>query len=299
LINLKLKVFFAGALLLLGSCSKAPQPAQFVEDGKPAIWRVSGPEGTAWIFGTVHLLPPDTDWQTPVMDHAMREADMLVLEASGLDDEDAIAQIFAHTGISAGQPPLASRIDPALLPQLDQLDQNIPGPRAVLDQMETWAAGLMLASAMSADLGLSQGAGVERVLTLRFRAESKPVSGLETISQQFGYFDSLPEADQRQMLDAILRGAKGNRTTYEKLLKAWMKGDPDGVLQDERDGILASPVVREALLNGRNRKWAKQIGAMIDDGQQPFIAVGAAHVAGKGGVPALLKSAGYGIERIQ
>lgn len=294
-----LRALLAGALLLLASCSKAPEPVRVEEDGAPELWKVSGNKGTAWIFGTVHLLPPDTDWQTPAMDRAMREADMLVLEASGLDDEAAVAQIFAHMGISGGQPTLVSRVDPALHPLIDQLDKNIPGPRSVLDHMESWAAALTLASAMSADLGLSPQAGVERVLTLRFRADNKTVSGLETISQQFGYFDTLPEADQRKMLDAVLRGAQDNRKTYEKLLAAWMKGDPDGVLNDERDGILASPAVREALLDGRNRNWAKQVAQMVDKGQRPFVAVGAAHVAGRGGVPALLKAAGYTVERVQ
>jgi uncharacterized protein len=299
LIGVMLRAFLAGALLLLAACSKEPEAVQVPEDGAPALWKVSKGDGTAWLFGTVHLLPPDTDWQTPAMDRAMREADQLVLEASGLDDPAAVAQIFAHMGISGGQPTLASRVDPAFHPLLDRLDEKVAGPRSVLDHMESWAAGLTLASAMSADLGVSQGSGVEAVLTLRFRSDNKPVMGLETISQQFGYFDTLPEGEQRKMLDAILRGGKDNRATFEKLISTWMRGDADGLLHDQRDGILASPIVREALLDGRNRNWATQIGAMIDKGQRPFIAVGAAHVAGKGGVPALLKAAGYRVERVQ
>jgi hypothetical protein len=202
-------------------------------------------------------------------------------------------------GISGGQPTLASRIDPAFHLLLDRLDEKVAGPRAVLDHMESWAAGLTLASAMSADLGLSQGSGVEAVLTLRFRSDKKPVSGLESISQQFGYFDTLPEGEQRKMLDAILRGGENNRATFERLFGAWMRGDADGVLQDERDGILASPIVREALLDGRNRNWVKRISMMMEQGERPFVAIGAAHVAGKSGVPALLGAAGYKVERVQ
>jgi uncharacterized protein YbaP (TraB family) len=210
-----------------------------------------------------------------------------------------VANIFAQMGISGGQPSLASRVDPALHKTLDALDEKVPGPRSILDHMESWAAALTLAGSMSTDLGLNQGSGVENILTLRFRAYDKPISGLETISEQFGYFDTLPEADQRKMLGAILRGANDNRADFEKLLATWMKGDADGLLQDQTDGILASPVVREALLDRRNRKWAVKIGNMIDKGQRPFVAVGAAHVAGPGGVPALMKAAGYRVQRIQ
>jgi uncharacterized protein len=286
-------------LLLVAGCSKEPEPVRVDEPGAPALWKVSGDNGHAWLFGTVHVLPPDTDWQTDKMDAAMRAADSLVLEASGLDDEEAVAEIFAQMGISGGQPSLASRVDPSLHALLDELDEKIPGPRSILDHMESWAAALTLAGSMSADLGLSRGSGVERILMLRFRADNKPVRGLETISQQFGYFDTLPEAEQRRLLDAILRGAKDNRETFQILLQHWMKGDADRLLRDQPDGLLASPVVREALLDGRNRAWTAKIAGMIDAGRKPFVAVGAAHVAGPGGVPALLKAAGYRVERVQ
>jgi uncharacterized protein len=286
-------------VLLLSACSKAPAPVEVAGDGKPALWKVSGDKGHVWLFGTVHLLPPDTDWQSPALDDAIRNADGLVLEASGLDDTQAVAQVFAQMGISGGLPPLDSRVDPALRPNVARLDDKIPGPRKVLDHMESWAAALTLASAMSADLGLASGQGVESVLMLRFKAESKAVTGLETIAQQFGYFDGLSESDQRLMLNAVLRGEKTNRQDFQSILDAWMRGDADGVFDEEADGILASPAIREALLYGRNRNWARQIGVMIDKGQKSFIAVGAGHMAGKNGVPALLGAAGYKVERIQ
>jgi uncharacterized protein len=286
-------------LLALAGCQTEPEPIQIEAEGAPALWKVTGENGSVWIFGTIHLLPPDADWQTLAMHRAIGQADQLVLEASGLDEAQSVAAIFADMGVSGGNPPIASRVDPALHPILNELDDAIKGPRKVLDHMESWAAALTLASAMSADLGLNQSNGVESVLTLRFRSDNKPISGLETISQQFGIFDTLPEAEQRKMLNAVLRGKSTNRGTYEKLLSAWMRGDADGVLQNGDQSILASPVVRDALLDARNRKWADQIAAMLETGQQPFIAVGAAHVAGKGGVPALLAAKGYRIERIQ
>jgi uncharacterized protein len=290
---------FLSITLLLAACSKPAEPVRVEGEGKPALWKVHGKTGTVWLFGTVHLLPPDTDWHTPVFDEAVRQSDSLILEATGLDDQQAVAKIFAGMGVSGGQPKLTSRTDPALHPVIDRLDADVPGPRAVLDHMESWAAALTLASVQSADLGLSQGSGVERVLTLRFRAEDKAISGLETISDQFGFFDQLPEKDQRLMLDSVLRSRDEHRPQFEKMLAAWMRGDPDAVIVDERDGILASPMIREALLDGRNRNWAAQIARRIDNSENVVVAVGAAHMAGKGGVPALLRDMGYAVERVQ
>lgn len=291
--------FFLSIFVLLAACSKPVEPVHIEGEGKPALWKVQSKAGTAWLFGTVHLLPPDTDWQTAAFHDAVRQSDSLLLEASGLDDQKAVAEIFASMGVSGGQPKLTSRTDAALHPVIDRLDADVSGPRAVLDHMESWAAALTLASAQSADLGLRQGSGVERILTLRFRAEDKPISGLETISEQFGFFDSLPEKDQRLILDSVLRNTDKNRRQFEMMLSAWMRGDPDAVIADQRDGILASPIIREALLDSRNRNWAAQIAKRIDKGDKIFVAVGAAHMAGKGGVPALLRDMGYAVERVQ
>ena len=284
---------------LLGACSKPAEPVKIQIEGAPALWKVQSKTGTVWLFGTVHVLPPDTDWQTPAFHDAIRQSDSLLLEASGLDDSDAVGQIFANMGMSGGQPKLTSRTDVALHPVIDRLDAAVPGPRAVLDHMESWAAAITLASVQSADLGLSKGSGVERVLTLRFRAENKAIFGLETISEQFGFFDQLPEKDQRFMLDSVLRTTDKNREQFQAVLSAWMRGDPDAVIINQADGILASSVIREVLLDGRNRNWTAQIAKRIDAGDNVLVAVGAAHMAGKGGVPALLHRMEYKVERVQ
>ncbi|MBL0021251.1 MAG: TraB/GumN family protein [Sphingomonadales bacterium] len=62
---------------------------------------------------------------------------------------------------------------------------------------------------------------------------------------------------------------------------------------------MATPGSRIALLERRNQIWTNQIATMIDKGERPFVAVGAAHLAGKGGVQALLETKGYKVIRIQ
>ena len=55
----------------------------------------------------------------------------------------------------------------------------------------------------------------------------------------------------------------------------------------------------EALLVARNRAWAKRVAAMLREGKRPFVAVGAAHVVGAKGLPALLGADGFQLKRIQ
>jgi uncharacterized protein len=64
-------------------------------------------------------------------------------------------------------------------------------------------------------------------------------------------------------------------------------------------GMLEDRELRQALLIARNRAWAERIARLIARGQQPFVAVGAAHLLGKDGIPALLANQGYMVRRIQ
>lgn len=289
-------------LLLLGACRAQPeqQPISVSDPGNPALWRVvSAKGGTAYLFGSVHLLPPDAQWQGPAIDATVADSDRLVLEVAELEDQRAVTETFAQMGIAHGLPPFMKRIPPRLRRPARQLAAEAGIPFSVLDGMKSWAAALALASAANADMGLSREAGVEHVLQYRFESQGKPVGGLETVAKQFGLFDALPESEQRLLLADIVGNAQNGQADYTRMLDNWMAGRSDKLLEESNDGMLASPAIREALLDGRNRAWAAAIAAMIDKGQHPLIAVGAGHLAGPGGVPELLKLKGYAVERVQ
>ncbi|PMY01041.1 TraB/GumN family protein, partial [Pseudomonas sp. MPR-R2A5] len=69
-------------------------------------------------------------------------------------------------------------------------------PETAFDTFEPWFAGVTLAQIELQKAGFNAAEGVEVALNAAATASGKPVSGLETLEQQLGYFHTLPQADQ-------------------------------------------------------------------------------------------------------
>jgi uncharacterized protein YbaP (TraB family) len=185
------------------------------------------------------------------------------------------------------------------------LQRVAPGQRAALAAMlaerrikdsdvrdvETWAVALTLARPAQ---GSDAGNGVDRAVLAA--APGKRVVELEGATAQLSIFDRLPEAEQRDLLGAVLSDT-GALDDEADLVDTWCKGDMARIEAETRTGLLADPELRAALFTGRNRRWVTRIAAEMRSGHRPFVAVGAAHMVGPDGLVALLQAAGYRVTR--
>ncbi|RVT41147.1 TraB/GumN family protein [Sphingobium algorifonticola] len=285
--------FIGTALLLLSACTDGKPEAQ---SGGPALWRIEKDGQRAFLFGTIHVLPDDVAWETPVLRDAMAASDRLVLEASGLDDAEGTQRIFDQLGQSDDLPPIADRVPAAQRPALRALLKRGDMDEADASAYESWAAALQLATVTQSGQRMSAANGVEPALTAVFLAEDKPVLGLETVTDQFVLFDRLPEDVQRRLLADAVAQADAGDADYARMVRAWLKGDMQAIARDFVNQIAPEPALAGPLLIDRNRKWAARIPLLPG---RPFIAVGAAHLAGPGNLLALLENDGYSITRIQ
>ena len=276
----------------LAACS-APAPTP---PPSPALWEISGPRGDAagWLFGTVHALPESVDWRSSKLEQALGAAQVLVVEVGNIVDTETIGAKFRNLATDEAPPPLAKRLSPDLLKKLLDFAARDPGLSDRLDRLETWAVALTVAR-LSSPAPTTQ--GVDANLIGAFRP--RPVRELEGATVQLELFDALPEGEQRDLLAAVI--ADGNRAeaSIPDLIDAWRSGDLSALEQETRRGMLADPELRDALLIQRNRAWADRVSASLKRGEDPFVAVGAAHLVGPDGLIALLEARGYRLRRIQ
>jgi uncharacterized protein YbaP (TraB family) len=284
-----------GIPLLVGSL---PAAARAPEVAHPALWEVSDPDTTIYLFGTIHLLPQDVQWRTAKFDHAVSSAQELVVET--LIDEKNPAKLMsamASIGFAQGLPPLVERVPPAKRAALQAAIKNSGFPPQALDRMKTWTAAFILLGNKFRALGLS--GGVERVLKSSFSAEGKPVGELETNLEQLSFFDKLPEAAQRSLLEGAIEENKSMDQEFAGMLKAWSKGDVQGIARTFDRDLSGSPPLQQTLIRERNANWSRWIEQRLAKPGAVMIAVGAGHLAGKDSVLEMLRKDGYKVRRLQ
>lgn len=290
--------FFALMLipLALAACGEKEDNSVAQTPGYPALWEVTAGAGEVegWMIGTIHALPDDVDWRSPLLTRTIADADLLVVEVAGLADSEKLSELFGAIAFDDPPSPITERINPEWRDEFDTLLVEARVSRDYFDAMESWAAALTLAQV--AQQGNAQ-YGVDRALLEDFA--DREVAELEGAQAQLAIFDRLPVEEQRDLLNAVLEETSAYEEDIGRLARAWKGGNMDELAGLTRRGILADPQLRQVLLIDRNRAWAAQVENLLTAEAKPLIAVGAGHLIGPDGLPALLEARGYRVRRIQ
>lgn len=280
------------AALALAACAQQPSAA------RPALWLVEGPGGQkAWLLGTIHALSRPYDWKSDTIESALAASDRLILEVADVGNDAATARTFAQLAQGGPHPPLAERVPPQDRDDLERelvSDQIAPGS---LDPYDTWAAALMIAQAQARHDRQDSGNGIDRALAAEYR---RPIGEFEGAAVQLAIFDALPEAQQRALLNTVIEEDSSQREAKVRALEqAWASGDLAELARVSDAETFGDPLLRDALLVRRNRNWTELLVTMLSSRARPFVAVGAAHLAGPDGLPAMLAARGYTVTRLQ
>ncbi len=259
----------------------------------PALWMVKDADTTIYLFGTVHLLPNDTDWRSPALDSALSKSHTLYIEITD-DDPASMAALVLKYGLDASHP-LTDQLDQAELAQLrSAADQaGVPGGMQTLNIMRPWLAALTLTAAPLLKAGLDPQHGVDKQLKAQMLAAGKKVLGLETSEQQIRFLADMADSTQMAFLRLALKDIDKGPAKLTELIDAWKTGDVEQIARiEDEDMRQQSPALYQRLLVERNQAWATKITALLKQPGAIFIAVGAAHLAGPDSVQAQLQKVG-------
>lgn len=306
-------------LALAGVCSvlalaahAACPPSAIASLGKPGaavgqwnaadrglLWRADRDGRTVWLYGTIHLGRAEWVRPGPTVQKALEQSDALALE---LDTRD-----------QAAMRALTQPADPAVVARLlsGERAQRLARQREAACVAPETAAGLQpilqvmaLTGLVARVDGLYPEFGADEALAVSARNNGKPVFALESAAAQLKMLTGDSEAEEAEQIDAALDELESGqlRTQMKELADIWARGDADKLARyPEWCNCLNTPAERrlmKRLLDDRNPGLADGIERMHAGGKRVFAAVGALHMVGPEGLPALLAARGFTVSAV-
>jgi uncharacterized protein len=278
------RVLVVLALVAL-ACRPAPAPTMSAPPFAPAplLWQVRNDKGSAWIYGTLHTggatYVPQAAWD------ALATCSTFVMETDidHIEQEDVIARALLPSGQSLEtmmSRPAWKRLVVAMTGKLSE---------AQLRRFKPWFVSVVLAQSF-----LPGGEATDQALKARAIQQGATLTYLESWQEQL---DALEAGTDVASLELMLADLDKAKRELDELVEAYRAGDVDAITRittDPASGM--SAVALNRLLYARNRAWVPRIEELVGAGGA-FIAVGAGHLPGPGGLLELLTTRGYKVTR--
>lgn len=258
------------------------------------LWRLERDGRTSWLYGTMHLGKAEWLIPGPRVREALAQSDSVALE---LDLGDPATQAVFATPADAGA--VARVLTPARRERLARQAALACLPEGMLAGMRPILQLSTLSMLAARSEGLYAEFGSEAFLLVFAQARRKPLVGLEHAADQLKALVGDSEAEEGEQVDQGLDDLESGeaRKQGEALTDVWARSDW-ARLDSYRQwcDCIKTPADEKALarlLDDRNPGIADGIVQQHEAGRRVFAAVGALHMVGPSGLPALLAARGF------
>jgi uncharacterized protein YbaP (TraB family) len=289
--------------------AQAVKEADAVPNGKGIFWKIEkAGVKPSWLLGSMHVTDPRVLTLPPRTQAAHDAADTIVIESDEiLDEKKASAALLM-------QPELTMFTDGTTIEKLlshddyVRLEEGLKQrgiPLAAVARMRPWMISSVVALPGCEMARKAKGVQfLDQKIATDAIASGKQVKGLETLSEQLQAMAELPtEFHLKSLIETLALGSKMN-DVVETLTDLYLSGDigmtipmlktvsPDG--KDEEGDYAA---FEQRIILDRNKVMAERAAPILANGNV-FMAVGALHLPGEGGVIELLRKQGYTVTAV-
>ena len=261
------------------------------------LWRISGKNIThpSYLFGTMHVLCVKDAGLSDSLKAAIKGCDEIYFEIN-LSDLTGMFGALKFMRMNDNKT-LSDLLKPDEYARVKDYfsKHNAMLPFGMLENFKPMLiSGIIEEQALDCETT----DGMEMMILKESKPYDKKVNGLETAEFQAGLFDSIPYTEQAKELVNSIDSADQNKQQTQQLVSLYNKQDLDGIDELSRKDDGGMNKYMDLLLYARNRKWAKILDGLLGQ-KSMLIAVGAAHLPGKGGVIDLLRAEGYTVEPVK
>jgi uncharacterized protein YbaP (TraB family) len=261
---------------------------------KHFLWKVEAPTGaTAYLLGSLHVLAANSYPLPAAIDQAFAQSKTLVEEVDldEMSDPTAMMGALAKAMLTDGKT-LDQIIAPATYEEVRKRAAATGMPMPALDRMKPWLVAVTLMAPTLQAAGFEPRFGVDRHFFDRAKDKGLKRQALETVAYQLDRFDSMSLPVQEALLKATIEDLDTQVSGVKEMVRAWASGDVATVEKLTLTSFKDSPELYQRLLVERNENWVPHVQKCLTDNAGCFIVVGAAHLVGSDGLPALLTKRG-------
>jgi len=251
---------------------------------KCLLWKISGKgvKQSSYIYGTFHLLCADDFILPDSLVEAIHKTKQVYFELK-LDDPSMAMKMNANIMMKDGhdlKEYIAKENYDSVAAVFRHKSQL---PLAAVSKYKPFILSSLLYPAM---LGCSPVSYETEIMKIA-KKDSLPIVGLETVEFQLKVFDEIPYAVQAKMLEMSLIDFDKSVTELKALVNIYKSKDIARMQKEVADEPEYGKY-EDVLIKKRNANWIPVISKVITE-MPTFIAVGAGHLGGDGGVINLLK----------
>jgi len=299
------RAYLALFLLLVGCAHPgkpppAPVPVTKARTPPPGLflYRVERGGTSSYLLGTIHLGFGFDEVLTPAARAGFERAELVITETDV--GADAAERMMRAALLPADQS-LQTLLEPVCWQTLEsRLEGQVPTP--VLVHLRPWLPAVLL-GIMELTRAFDElrpgksGHMMDVELMEQARQKKKRVEHLESVDEQIAVFEGISLDEQvAELKHALTEQSTGQS---RELVKAFASGDEQTLSRALFDAtqLEQAPGFYKAVLFDRNARWLPVLERALAAGNT-FVAVGAAHLLGDGGLLASFKARGFSVTRV-
>ena len=264
-----------------------------------SMWQIEGNNNRIYLLGSVHVLRAQDHPIPTAIDDAYEDAEVLIMEVD-MDDIDPIemAGLVNELGMIGDGGSLQEIMGPTLYGEAVDYATRLEIPLEMLGETEPWLAAITVEQMMLLRIGFNPQYGIEFHLSAMAGKDQKEILGFETAREQLEFLDGLSMPAQRSLLMQTLQESLSIEEDINLLINAWRYGDIDYFEETLLAEMRKFPELYKTLVVDRNRAWVEKIKKLTTEKDDYLVVVGALHLVGEDGVPALLSKQGISADQL-
>lgn len=263
----------------------------------PALWQVTGGQGTAYLLTALNIGNDDFYPLHPKIESLFAASDNLVVsvDLTKIEPEELNASILAAALYPEGQT-IKDQLSPA---EIQRCTEVLARYGLSLEQLAPFRPWFLLVT-IEAVHQQTMGYFPDQSLDIYFldKAGGKRIIGLESPIDQAILLAQLPPATEKMLLLEALASDLAKET--EELVTSWWRGDLEkltALIFAHQDDPAYSGYYDHIYFR-RNRRMADQIEELLATGGSYFLLLPCGHFLGEQGIIALLQAKGFNVERL-